>query len=326
MSAEPRPANSSLVTHHSFARGPDAGRKGWAVTQATRLAVVVLAVMAGVVPAPAQAPATAPNLKIGMLKGMFRDVQPAMVMAMSGPLRQLMTRQTGLDGQVELVSDAQTLAAKMASKELQVGVFHGFEFAWVSPSNPDIVPLVVTVPPGRSVQACVVVHKTSPAKKLADLKDESVLIPKGTKAHCLLFLDRERTGFVATTAAPAPNREKTVEDALDGVVTGDFPAALVDAAALSGYQSLQPGAYKHLRVLAESEKFPPAVIAYRRGALDEATAGRIKSGLVTAHQSVTSRPLMMLWNLKGFEDVPADYQQRLADIRKAYPAPAGGGK
>ena len=289
------------------------------MTQAIRLTALVALAAAGAA-APAQTPAA--TLKIGMLKGMFRDVQPGMVMVASGPLRQLMTKQTGLDGQVELLADHNTLASKMTAKQLQVGVFHGFEFAWISPSNPDIVPLAVAVPPGRSVKACVVVHKTSPAAKLADLANESVLIPKGTKAHCFLFLDRERTGLPTTTAAPAPNKEKTVEDALNDVVTGDCPAALVDAAAMTGYQTLQPGAFKHLRVLAESEKLPPAVIAYRRGAIDDITAARMRHELVTAHQSSSSRPLLMLWNLKGFEDVPADFPQRLAEVRKAYPIPA----
>jgi ABC-type phosphate/phosphonate transport system substrate-binding protein len=285
-----------------------------------------LAAAAAAGPAPAQTPNAA--LKIGMLQGMFRDIPPAMVLAMSAPIRQMMTSQTGLTGTAELLPSAHALAAKMTAKEVQVGVFHGFEFAWISPSNPDIVPLVVSVPNGRNVRACVVVHKDSPARALTDLANESVLVPKGTKAHCLLYLDRVRVGLPAATAAPAPNREKTVEDALNGVVLGDCPACLVDAAALTGYQSLQPGAYKHLRVLCESERFPPAVVAYRRGAVDEATAARIKAGLVTANQSASSRPLLMLWNLKGFEAVPADYSQRLADVRKAYPAPevtAGGG-
>ena len=29
----------------------------------------------------------------------------------------------------------------------------------------------------------------------------------------------------------------------------------------------------------------------------------------------------MLWNLNGFEDVPADYEAQLETIRKAYPTP-----
>lgn len=289
------------------------------MVRGSQLAAVVLAA-AAVCGSRAPAAEPAQTLKIGMLQGMFRDIQPAMVQAMSKPLRDLMGKKSGLDGQVEILGDAHTLAEKMTAKQVQFGVFHGFEYAWIAQKHPDIVPLVVTIPPGRKVQACVVVQKDSPTTKLADLKEEVVSIPRGAKAHCLLFLDTQRAGLPTTTAKPKANPGKTAEEVLDAVILGDSAAALVDNAALAGYQSLQPGAYKQLRVLCESEKFPPAVIAYRRGSVDDATIAQVKQSLVTAHQSVTSRPLMMLWNLKGFEAIPADYSQQLAEIRKAYPA------
>ena len=147
------------------------------------------------------------------------------------------------------------------------------------------------------------------------------MVPRGAKAHTLLYLDRERAGFDSTVAKPKTNRNQTAEDTLDAVVIGDSVATLVDAAALSGYQSLQPGAFKQLRVLCESEAFPPAVIAYRKGQLDDATVNRVKTSLSTAHQTIAGKPLMALWNLRGFEEIPADYSQRLDAIRKAYPIP-----
>ena len=54
---------------------------------------------------------------------------------------------------------------------------------------------------------------------------------------------------------------------------------------------------------------------------DAAVAG-IRTLLTTAHQTPAGKPLLMLWNLKGFEDVPADYPDQLATVAKAYPAPA----
>lgn len=284
------------------------------------VAVMLIATVGNVSPRLSAADPTA-TLKIGMVQGMFRDVQPAMVQALSRPLRDILTRQTGLDGNVDICSDAFVLADRMTNKQLQLGVFHGFEFAWVTKQHPDLVPLLITVPAGRKVGACVVVHKDSECKTLADLKDENVIIPRGAKAHTLLYLDRERTGLESSTAKPKTQKSQTSEDALDAVVIGDSAATLVDAAALSGYQTLQPGAFKQLRVLCESESFPPAVIAYRKGALDESTVAKVKESLNTAHQTVVGKPLMAMWNLRGFEDVPADYPQKLESIRKAYPAP-----
>ena len=261
------------------------------------------------------------TIQIGMIQGMFRDVQPAMVQAMSKPLRDLIQKQTGLTGEVDIVPDAQTLADRMKANRYQLGVYHGFEFAWVRNTNPDLIPLVITVPPARRLQACVVVRKDSKLATLADLRDDTVMVPRGTKAHCLLYLDTLRVGLPQTSAKLQFKPAMTSEEALDAVVQGDLPATLVDISAFVGYQNLQPGASKQLRMLCESEFFPATVIAYRKGSLDESTVERIRKLLVEAHQTPAGKPLMMLWNLKGFENVPADYSTQLDGIGKAYPAP-----
>jgi ABC-type phosphate/phosphonate transport system substrate-binding protein len=294
------------------------------VAQSTRIGLGVAAAVAGLAwatPANADDEPTG-GVQIGMVQGMFRDIQPAMVQALARPLRDMIRKQTGLTGDVEVVPDAFTLAARMKAKRYHLGAFHGFEFAWVRKQNPNLIPLAVTVPPGRKLQACVVVHEDSPAQSLADLKDQPVVVHRGTKAHCLAFFDRERAGLPATTAVPKTKPAVTPEEALDAVVNGDAPAALVDASALTGYQSLQPGAFKHLRVLARSEVFPQTVLAYNRGTLPDATVAGIRRLLTEANSTAAGKPLMMLWNLKGFEDVPADYEAQLERIARAYPPPA----
>jgi len=262
------------------------------------------------------------SLRIGMVQSMFRDVQPAMVQAMSRPLRDLIQRQTGLSGDVEVVADSFLLSDRLIKKEFQLGVFHGFEFAWARKHSAELVPLVVTIPPGRNLQASVVVHKDCKHTALSDMKDEQVLIPRGTRAHCLLYLDRQRAKFTSTTAAPKTKPLVTTEEAIDSVIQGDAVAALVDAPALAGYQNLQPGAFNQLRMLSKSETFPPTVIAYNKTAVDAVTLEKVRKLLTEAHQTPAGKPLMMLWNLKGFEDVPADYTEQLDRIAKAYPAVA----
>lgn len=262
---------------------------------------------------------TEKQLKVGMVKGMFRDVPPALLTVLSKPFRELMLRQTGYAGDVEVLPDAYVLADAMKQKQCDLGVFYGFEYAWVKRQHPDLIPLVVTVPPGRKTQACVVVHKDHPAKTLADIDTECVVFPRGTKSHCLAFLDKLRAGMPATIAVPKPLVTKTAEDLLNTVVTCECCAALVDSASLAGYEVLHPGAFKHLRVLAQSEEFPATVIAYRKGTLSTDTAAKVKDGLLAAHRSPAGRPLMMLWNLKGFDAVPTDYEAQLEEILKAYP-------
>ena len=96
----------------------------------------------------------------------------------------------------------------------------------------------------------------------------------------------------------------------------------MDIAALNAYQNSSPGGFAQLRVLAQSELFPPGVIAYRRGAVDAATVSKMHGGLTKASGTAQGRAFMLLSKLKGFEDVPADFDAELKRIAAAYPPPA----
>ncbi len=261
------------------------------------------------------------DLKMGMLQGMFRDVQPAMVQALSKPFRELVYKQTGFTGDVDLCPDALTLIEKLKDKKLQIGVFHGHEFAWAQKQCPDLVPIVVTIPPGGKAQSMIVVNLDCKAKTVAELVDDPVTMPRGAKAYSLLFLDKCHAGLGKSVAKPITKKSMNTEDLLNAVVLGEVTAALVDASTLDGYQTLQPGAFKQLKILAKSDMFPPAVVAYRKGSISEDDAEKIRKGLTSANQTASGKLLMTLWNLKGLEEPPADYQQKLDAILKAYPCP-----
>ena len=81
--------------------------------------------------------------------------------------------------------------------------------------------------------------------------------------------------------------------------------------ALAGYQAFQPGACK-TSGLCRSEVFPQTVIAYRKGSVPTRRPVAIRQMLTEAHTTAAGKPLMMLWNLKGFEEVPADYDAQLS--------------
>jgi ABC-type phosphate/phosphonate transport system substrate-binding protein len=275
-------------------------------------------------PGSGTASAQAPEgpLKIGMVQGMFRDVQPNVVHALARPFRTLMEKQSGLTGEVEICPDALTMAKKLHDQKLEIGVFHGFEYAWAKSKYNDLVPISVAVPQGKIVQAHLVVHADSPLKKIAELEGESILIPRGAKAHCLLYLEKARSGIAKTHARTVPKTGMTPEEVLNAVAMGEQPAALVDAASLVGYQSLQPGAAKQLRILASSELFPQSLLAARKGGLSDATITRLREGLTTAHKTAQYKPLMMMWNLQGFEEIPTTYENDLQKCLLNYPVPA----
>jgi ABC-type phosphate/phosphonate transport system substrate-binding protein len=283
------------------------------------VAPVVLA--AGTAQSAQAQPAPAGTIRLGVLTGMFRDVPPDLIQAASSPFRDLFKRETGLNGEVEVVEDCEILAAKMKDKKIHFGVFHGFEYAWVKDRYPELSPLVVSVPNGRKVQACLVVNVASKAESPSDLKGACVTVPVGSKAHCHLFIDRLQESLPSGTCCPAGPRELGPEEALDAVAANKCPAVLVDIASLTAYQNNKPGAAGQLKVLARSELFPPAVLLYCKGAVDPTVLAKVRSGLLKVNENPQGKAFLMLWRLKGFEDPPADYNADLERIRKAYPPP-----
>jgi ABC-type phosphate/phosphonate transport system substrate-binding protein len=291
------------------------------VVQSCGCVLLGVVVAVGVTPrADAQNP---PTIKLGMLQGMFKDVPDSVVHIAARPFSDLFREQVGVGGDVEIVADCQTLAARMKDKELHVGVFHGFEFAWVRDRYPELQPLAVTRP-HRTMQACLVVHKDSPAAGPKDLKGACVAVPHSPKAHCQVFLDRLRADLPAGCCCPAKHDPMSPEEVLDAVAQGRLSSALVDTASLTTYQSDRPGLYRELRKLCESEAFPPGVIAYRTGGLDPKAVAKIREGLIKLHETGNGRGFLMLWKLKGFENVPADFDAQMRRIAKAYPAPGPG--
>jgi ABC-type phosphate/phosphonate transport system substrate-binding protein len=258
------------------------------------------------------------TLKIEVVQGLFRDVPPGMVKVLGGPLRQLISKKTGINGDIDLAPDALTLADRLKDNQCHLGVFHGYEFAWAKARNPDLVPLVVTVYPGGKPQACVVVHKDCPCGSVADLKQGEIVIPNRTKGHCLAYLSRQKGGEGVT---PKDGPKPSVEEALDSVVNGTSPATVVDMGAVKGYEKLHPAAAKNLKILGRSEQFPQNVIAYSKGVISDESATQLRKVLTEAHTTPAGKPLMVLWSITSFAEAPADYAKQLETIAKSYPAP-----
>ena len=269
----------------------------------------------------ADEPAPVPDVKIGMYQTMFRDVTPTMIKAVALPLKSTLEKAVGITGDAELLPDANALAAKLSDKKVQIGVFLGYEFAWVKQNHPNLEPLVLAVPPGGKLKTVVVVNVANPATCLADLKEQSVLIPKATKAHCLIYLDDQRKGFEATTAKRVEKPRMTTEEVLEQVAIGNEAAAVVDASNFASYSKYAPGNANALKVIATSGTFPFAVLAVHKDGISAEIRKKVYDGLLGAHNSSVGKPLMMLWGLKAFEEVPADYNDELAAILKQYPAP-----
>ncbi|HEV3145965.1 MAG TPA: PhnD/SsuA/transferrin family substrate-binding protein [Gemmataceae bacterium] len=272
------------------------------------------------------APAPPGPVKIGLPANLFRDIPRPTAEALLPTFGKLMEGQTGMKGQPMLLNNSHEVAQQLVDGKVQLGVFHGFEFAWAQSQHPELKPLVIAISQNNPyLNAQIVVPADSSFNKLEDLKDQQFAIPKGTREHCRLYVFRncrllghKQDKFFGNISNP-PH----VTAALDAVADGKVQGTVVDGTALENYRWLNPGKSGKLRTLMKSETFPTGVIVYREGGMPEADLQKFKSGLVTAHQTTNGLQLMMLWKMSRFEVVPADYHQLLSNIVKAYPPPAG---
>lgn len=241
-------------------------------------------------------------------------------------LRDFIKSETGLDNEIIRQKDWRELADRMAKKQLDLGVFQGYEFAWAQEKFPGLKPLAVAVNVNRYPTVHVVTRKSDPASNLAGLKGYSVVIPAGGEGYVRLFLDRQ-TQSLATTAAAffsGMTTAENAEDALDDLVDGKVQAVAADRAALEAYKRRKPGRFNQLKQVAQSQPFPPGIVAYQEGALDQATLQRFRDGLLRASRTERGETLLTLFKLSGFEAVPTDLNSVLAQICKAYSPPGNG--
>jgi ABC-type phosphate/phosphonate transport system substrate-binding protein len=291
------------------------------------LAVAILVLALGQARAEDQAAQTEP-VKIGMIGTLFRDVPETTVLVMMAPFGAVMQAQTGVSGEIVPGGDAESVGERLATDKLQLAVFHGIEFAWARQKHPELRPLMIAINAQRHLRAHLIVRTDSPATGVKDLHDQAFALPRQTREHCHLFVERqcrsckkEPRAFFSKITTPA-NAEEALDDVLDGIVQ----ATVIDGVSLDCYRRRKPGRFTKLKILDTSEVFPAAVVAYKPGALDESTLKRFREGMMTANQTILGRQLLTLWKLTGFEPVPEDYEQTLAEIVKSYPAPAKSSK
>lgn len=267
-------------------------------------------------------------LRIGLVNTLFRETPQPMIHAAMQLFQILMEAQTGLQGDLRASGEAIRLGEELAKDQLHLGVFHGIEFAWARQKYPELRPLVIAVNQHRYLRVHVVVRHDCSAADFAGLQGQTLALPRGSKEHCRVFVERqcqlcgqEQQRFFAQITTP-----QCAEDALDDVLDDAVQVAVVDGLALDCYQRRKPGRFAKLKEVQKPDIFPAAVVAYRAGAIDETLLQRFRTGMLAANQNLRGRQLLMLWKITGFEPVPDDYEQALATIVKAYPAPAPAAK
>jgi len=239
-------------------------------------------------------------------------------------LRSFIKDETGLDNEITRQKNWQELAEKMSKGKLQIGVFQGYEFAWAKEKYADLKPLAVAVNVYVYPVVYVITKRSNQASNFASLQGHSLAILANGPGNLQLYLDHQcqlagkKTNTYFSKITPHDN----FEDALDDVVDGIVDATVADRVALEAYKRRKPGRFKQLKPIAQSQPFPPPVVAYYGNILNDATRGQFREGLLNASKKEKGQTMLTLFRLTGFELPPADFQKVLTATRTSYPAPS----
>ncbi len=276
-------------------------------------------------PAAAQPAKDAP-VQIGLVKQFFNDVPETLVNIATQPFADLMKMTTGYEGKLSYKYDAFEIARKLDKGELHIGVFHGHEFAWLQKQYPKLQPMMLALNQHKDVRAFVVVNKESKATCIKDLQGKNIDLPFATKEHCCVYLDKacsDNAGQGAKNFFKSVSKCKSPIEALDNVRSGKLDAVLVDTITLEFYKQEKGSAAfdKFLKVLVQSEEFPPPVIVFKEGGLQPEMIKKFRAGLAIAHESPEGRDILQMWQIDCFVPVPESYSASLTDSLKRYPLP-----
>ncbi len=260
-------------------------------------------------------------VRIGVTASVFKEVPESVIAAMSIPFNQMMVAQTGLSGQLAKSGTYEQLAQQLIDGKSQLGIFPGIEFAWAKAKHPELKPLVLAINEQVRLRAFLIVRGDAKVDSFADLQGKKLALARNSRPHCHLFLERGclQAGTTPETHFAQTAVESSPEEALDGVATGKVQAAVVDRVAWDYYQEVKPVRSARLKIAVKSEVFPAAVIAYHAGKLEPTMLRSFHDGMLAANRDALGKQLLIFWRLTSFVDVPADYEQTLKDIVKAYP-------
>ncbi len=267
---------------------------------------------------------TGKTLRIGTGPAVTLEVGKAKGKPSTTPLRDFIKEETGLDSQILREKSWQELAQKLANKDIDIGVFEGYEFAAAQGEFPSLKPLALAINGSVYQTAYVVARKDSSATDLAGLQGQTISVPPTSEGFPCYFVQHLTQGVGKKPEAYFGKilRTENAEDSLDDVVDGAAGCALVDRTALEAYKRRKPGRMAQLKDVVHSEQVPAPVIAYVEGDLDKPTLDRFRDGLLRANQKERGQTLLTLFHLTGFAPPPANFDQVLTATRKAYPPPA----
>jgi ABC-type phosphate/phosphonate transport system substrate-binding protein len=262
-------------------------------------------------------------LRMGVSGSILRSVSDETAKEAKKALTSLIEARMGRPGEMIVEDDLEKLNAMLLEGKVELAVYVGYEFGWARQKHPKLQPLIIAASGDVHQHAFLMVRSDNKAENLAQLKGQALALPRETRSHCRLYLERQcqKLGkapkdFFSEVTVPG-----SMEDALDDVVDGAVAATVVDGFSLASFKRRKPGRFAKLREVQKSEVFPSPVFAYQEGALTPATQKRYREDLLKSNDDPDSQRWLTLCRLSSLEAVPEDYERTLTEIVKVYPAP-----
>ncbi len=285
---------------------------------------LLILIAAATVEVGARAESPTDSIRVGVVRSLCKNMPEPLVKVAMQPLPALMQAQTGFSCELASPCDAMSLGGQIAKKEVQLGIFQGFEFAWAQEKYPELRPLLIAVNQHPNRRAHLLVRGEARVKCLADLEGKELAIPRYSRDHCRMFIEHQcrQCGKALDEFFAKVKTSMNAEEALDGVVEDTIQATVVDDVAWGCYKRRKPGRAEQLKDFLQSEWFPDTVVVYRVDSMPDATLHRFQEGLLRARENALGRQLLTLWFMTEFQRVPVDFAKMVKEIGKTYPLPA----
>lgn len=275
----------------------------------------------GIVPllVAAAEPLAKPTLfRVAMVGYLFDENKEQMLRQM-GPFIEDMQRDTGTKAEFVIIDDLPALTRELKEGRVQVAILPSLDFGWLRAEVPNLKPLLLAGVDGGRLRAQVFVPAKSTLASLAELKGQALAWPRRNPQHVRFFLERE---FGAAPEKAFQLQEaRNIDQALEDTIDGKVKAAVVNFSAAKVFAEQKPGRFGRLKLLAESTDFPAPVVAYVPSAGEEERVRKFADAMKKSNQTESGRQTLTLWKLKGFEDLPADFEEQVTAILKKYPKP-----
>lgn len=262
-------------------------------------------------------PASSPGIRVAMVAYLFEGNDKDQMLKQMGPFIENMQKDTGTKAEFLIIDELATLTRELNENKVQIAILPSVDYGWMRAEAPGVKPILVAGVEGGRMKALVMSAKKSALAKLEDLKGKKLAWPSRSPQHLKFYLTRE---FGQTLDQSFQMQDaRNVKDALDDVIDGKADFACVGAAQADTYKSQQPVRFDRLKVIAESVDFPPPVVVYQTKGADEGKIKKFVDAMKKANQTTEGQQTLTLWRLRGFEELPSDYEQQLLGAVKKYP-------